>query len=104
MRENFNPFFAKCCSVELTPYKAKDKKYTSWSKDKPDLTKKQRDEDEKFIRSLDEENESEPKDDLGDFRWKLAGPPGNLRKVKMRNIQEWEQAQERRTRREEAAE
>ena len=71
---------------------------------KPDLTKKQRDEDEKFKRSLDEENQSEPKDDSGDFRWKLAGPPGNLRKVKMRNIQEWEQAQQRRTRREEAAE
>ena len=71
---------------------------------KPDLTKKQRAEDEKFKRSLDEENQSEPKDDSGDFRWKLAGPPGNLRKVKMRNIQEWEQAQQRRTRREEAAE
>ena len=60
---------------------------------KPDLTKKERDEDEKFKRTLDEENRAEPKDDSGDFRWKLAGPPGNLRKVKVRNIQEWEQAQ-----------
>ena len=43
-------------------------------------------------------------DDSGDFRWKLAGPPGNLRKVKVRNIQEWEQAQQRRVTREEVAE
>ena len=71
---------------------------------KPDLTKKQREEDDKFKRSLDEENQSEPKDDSGDFRWKLAGPPGNLRKVKTRDIQEWEEAQQRRTRRVEAAE
>ena len=67
---------------------------------KPDLTKKERDEDEKFKRMLDEENRAEPKDDSGDFRWKLAGPPGNLRKVKVRNIQEWEQAQQRRVTRE----
>ena len=71
---------------------------------KPDLTKKQREEDEKFKRSLDEENKAEPKDESGDFRWKLAGPPGNLRKIKTRNIQEWEDAQLRRAAREEAAE
>ena len=66
---------------------------------KPDLTKEERDEDDKFKRILDEENNAEPKDESGDFRWKVAGPPGNLRKVKVRNIAEWEQAQKRRTER-----
>ena len=68
------------------------------------LKKKQRDEDEKFKRKLDEENEAEPKDESGDFRWKVAGPPGNLRKVKFRNIQQWEEEQQRRQRDREAAE
>lgn len=71
---------------------------------KPDLTKMQRDEDEKFKRKLDEENDAEPKDESGDFRWKVAGPPGNLRKVKCRNIQDWEQEQGRRQRMREAME
>ena len=71
---------------------------------KPDLTKKERDDDEKFKQMLDEENRTEPKDDSGDFRWKIAGPPGNLRKVKVRNIQEWEQAQQRRVARAETEE
>ena len=69
---------------------------------KPDLTRKERDEDVRFKQMLDEENRTEPKDDSGDFRWKLAGPPGNLRKIKVRDIREWEQAQERRVAREEA--
>ena len=46
-----------------------------------------------FKKVIDEENQSNPKDESGDFRWKVAGPPGNLRKVKIRNIQEWEEAQ-----------
>ena len=64
---------------------------------KPDLTKKQREEDDLFKKSVDEENKSKPKDDSGDFRWKLSGPPGNLRKVKERDIKKWEDAQKVRT-------
>ena len=60
---------------------------------KPDLTKMEREQDEQFKKTIDEENQSDLKDESGDFRWKVAGPPGNLRKVKMRNIQEWEEAQ-----------
>ena len=60
---------------------------------KPDLTKKQREEDELFKKTVDEENKTKPRDDSGDFRWKLAGPPGNLRKVKERDIKKWEDAQ-----------
>lgn len=63
---------------------------------KPDLTKKQRQEDEEFKKTLDEENKSNPKDESGDYRWKLAGPPGNLRKVKDRNVKEWEESQKAR--------
>jgi hypothetical protein len=71
---------------------------------KPDLTKKQREEDEKFKRKLDEDNEAEPTDESGDFRWKVAGPPGNLRKVKFHNIQQWEEERQRRQMVREAAE
>ena len=60
---------------------------------KPDLTKKQREEDERFKQSVDDENRSKPSDESGDYRWKIAGPPGNLRKVKVRNIPEWEEAE-----------
>ena len=63
---------------------------------KPDLTKKQREEDEMFKKKLDEDNDAEPTDESGDFRWKVAGPPGNLRKVKFRNIQQWEEERQRR--------
>jgi hypothetical protein len=63
---------------------------------KPDLTKKQRQEDEEFKKTLDEENKANPKDESGDYRWKLAGPPGNLRKVKERNVKEWEESQKAR--------
>ena len=63
---------------------------------KPDLTKKQREEDELFKQTIDEENKTKPSDDSGDFRWKLAGPPGNLRKVKERDIKKWEDAQKAR--------
>ena len=63
---------------------------------KPDLTKMGREEDENFKKKVDTENEAKPEDDSGDFRWKVAGPPGNLRKVKVRDIKEWEAAQQRR--------
>ena len=69
---------------------------TSKIRIKPDLTKAERAEDEKFKKKVDEENKSKPTDDSGDYRWKVAGPPGNLRKVKVRNIAEWEQGQQRR--------
>ena len=69
---------------------------TSKIRVKPDLTKRERDEDEKFKKKVDEENESKPADDSGDYRWKVAGPPGHLRKVKVRNVTEWEQEQQRR--------
>ena len=70
---------------------------------RPDLTKRQREEDEKFKRNVDAENrtDTELKDEAGDFRWKVAGPPGNLRKVKTRDIQEWERRQQQRREREE---
>ena len=63
---------------------------------KPDLTKKQREEDDLLKKEVDDENKLNPKDESGDYRWKLAGPPGNMRKVKVRNIQEWETAQQAR--------
>ena len=71
---------------------------------RPDLTKLQRQEDEKFRKTVDEENSVNPEDDSGEYRWKVAGPPGNLRKIKVRNIQEWEEEAERRRERREASE
>ena len=63
---------------------------------KPDLTKMQRQEDEKLKKDVDDTNSSNPEDESGQYRLKVAGPPGNLRKIKVRNIQEWEQEDERR--------
>ena len=71
---------------------------------RPDLTKLQREEDERFKRKIDVDNMDEPSDESGDFRWKVVGPPGGLRKVKTRNIQEWEQAHQRREERREKRE
>lgn len=72
---------------------------------RPDLTKLQRQEDEKFRKTVDDENSVNPEDNSGEYRWKVAGPPGNLRKIKVRNIQEWEEeAERRRERREESQE
>ena len=63
---------------------------------KPDLTKIQREEDAKFKKTIDEENNAKPEDESGEYRWKVAGPPGNLRKLKVRNVQEWEEEARRR--------
>ena len=63
---------------------------------RPDLTRLQRQEDEKLRKAVDDENNSKPKDESGEYRLKVAGPPGNLRKIKTRNIQEWEAEAERR--------
>ena len=72
---------------------------------RPDLTKLQGQEDEKFRKTVDDENSVNPEDNSGEYRWKVAGPPGNLRKIKVRNIQEWEEeAERRRERREESQE
>ena len=69
---------------------------------KPDLTKLQRQEDEQLRKAVDDENNTKPEDESGEYRLKVAGPPGNLRKVKTRNIQEWEvEAERRRVAREE---
>ena len=77
---------------------------TSGIRIKPDLTKLQREEDEKFKKKVDEDNNDEPSDESGDFRWKVVGPPGDLRKVKTRDIQEWQQAHQRREERREQRE
>ena len=63
---------------------------------KPDMTKMERDEDSRFRASVDEENKNNPKDNSGDFRWQVAGPPGKLRKKKVRDIPLWEENQRKR--------
>ena len=90
------PFLLKFRSVNVRDkvlQNAKKIKDSSSIRIKPDLTKKEREEDEKFKKAIDEENKTEPKDEMGDFRWKLAGPPGNLRKIKERDIPKWEESQ-----------
>ena len=51
---------------------------------KPDLTKMQRDKDKALRTEVDDLNKAKPRDDQGNFHWRIAGPPGQLRKVKVR--------------------
>ena len=51
---------------------------------KPDLTKMQRDKDEELRQEVDELNQKKPTDEDGPFHWRIAGPPGQLRKAKVR--------------------
>ena len=36
------------------------------------------------------------KDESGDFKWRIAGPPGKLRKVKERDLEKWKETQQQR--------
>ena len=55
-----------------------------------DLTKMQRDENDKLRKEVQNLNNEKPSDNSGDYRWNLVGPPEMLRKVKVRDIGEWE--------------
>ena len=51
-----------------------------------DLTKMQRDENDKLRKEVQNLNNEKPSDNSGDYRWNLVGPPEMLRKVKVRDI------------------
>ena len=61
---------------------------------RPDLTQMQRDDDMKIIKEVQELNDTEPKDELGDYRWRVVGPPGLLRRAKSRDLTRWKAAEE----------
>ena len=61
---------------------------------KPDLTKMQRDQDKALRKEVDDLNKAKPSDGDGPFHWRVGGPPGQLRKTKVRGV-----AQPRRDRR-----
>jgi len=63
---------------------------------RPDLTQMQREDDSKVITEITDLNKDEPKDELGDYRWRVVGPPGMLQKAKTRDLNKWKQAEERR--------
>ena len=51
---------------------------------KPDLTKMQRDQDKALRQEVDDLNKAKPSDGEGPFHWRVAGPPGQLRKAKVK--------------------
>ena len=51
---------------------------------KPDLTKMQQDQDKALRKEVDDLNQTKPQDTDGPFYWRIGGPPGQLRKVKVR--------------------
>ena len=63
---------------------------------RPDLTQMQREDDSKLIKEVSDLNETKPKDELGDYRWRVVGPPGMLRKAKTRDLNKWKQAEQQR--------
>lgn len=63
---------------------------------RPDLTAMEREEDASLRREADTLNVQSPSDDQGDYRWKVVGPPGRLRKVKERDIEKWKLEDSRR--------
>ena len=71
---------------------------------KPDLTKMQREENMKLRNEVQNLNNAKPSDESGDYRWKVAGPPELLRKVKVRDIDKWEEEEARRVQRNQTVE
>ena len=63
---------------------------------RPDLTAMEREEDKAYRTETDKLNAQSPTDIQGNFRWKVAGPPGRLRRIKERDITKWQQEQEKR--------
>ena len=61
-----------------------------------DLTKMQREENEKLRKEVQQLNEEKPSDESGDYRWKVVGPPEMLRKAKTRDIKEWKRKEGKR--------
>ena len=61
-----------------------------------DLTKMQREENDKLRKEVQHLNSQRPTDESGDFRWKLVGPPEMLQKAKTRKIAGWETNEKRR--------
>ena len=51
---------------------------------KPDLTKMQQDQDKALRQEVDDLNKNKPQDDDGPFYWRIGGPPGELRKIKVK--------------------
>ena len=63
---------------------------------RPDLTAMEREEDKAYRTETDKLNAQSPTDIQGNFRWKVVGPPGRLRRMKERDIAKWQQEQEKR--------
>ena len=61
-----------------------------------DLTKMQREENERLRNEVQQLNYGNPSDESGDYWWRLVGPPEMLRKAKTRGIEEWERKEETR--------
>lgn len=53
---------------------------------KPDLTIMQRKDDKKFRDNTEDLNKNKLVDNIGLFKWTVVGPPGRLRRIKTRNI------------------
>ena len=51
---------------------------------KPDLTKMQQDQDKALRQEVDDLNKAKPRDEDGPFHWRIGGPPGQLRKIKVK--------------------
>jgi len=66
---------------------------------RPDLTAMEREEDNTFRNEVATLNQSNLSDEVGDFKWRVAGPPGMLRKVKERDIIKWRAAENARKQR-----
>ncbi len=65
---------------------------------RPDLTAMEREEDKALRIETDKLNTQSPSDNQGNFRWKVVGPPGRLRRMKERDLEKWKQDQQKRTR------
>jgi hypothetical protein len=66
---------------------------------RPDLTATQRQEDQELIKEVRAANDKSPKDESGDFRWRVVGPPGMLRKVMTRDLAKWQEEERKRQQR-----
>ena len=66
---------------------------------KPDLTKMQQDQDKALRKEVDDLNKEKPRDDDGPFYWRIGGPPGELRKVKVKGAPVENPQQQRKSRR-----
>ena len=64
-----------------------------------DLTKMQREDNDKLRKEVEQLNGDEPSDESGDYRWKVVGPPEMLRKAKTRDLVEWKRKEDARNQR-----